>query len=73
MEGNSITKDIECPSCGVIQGVTFDPSNHFPSCERRITEEDTEEWFCRSLFGVKCSPIWNDGRDHDQCGITRSV
>ncbi len=26
------------------------------------------EWFCRSLFGIKCTPTGNDGRDHDQCG-----
>lgn len=25
-----------CPSCGVIEGVTFDPSNHWPTCDRRI-------------------------------------
>lgn len=27
------------------------------------------EWFCRSLFGLICSPTENDGRDHDQCGF----
>ena len=26
------------------------------------------EWFCRLLFGMKCTPTENDGRDHDQCG-----
>lgn len=34
-----------------------------------MTTDPRPEWFCRSLFGVKCSPIENDGRDHDKCGL----
>lgn len=31
------------------------------------------EWFCRSLFGMKCTPTENDGRDHDQCGFAAAL
>ncbi len=29
----------------------------------------SDTWFCRSLFGMKCTSTENDGRDHDQCGV----
>jgi hypothetical protein len=55
-----------CPGCGEhlswVSPFIGDPYWQCLPCDLRAT------WFCRSLFGLKCSSTENDGRDHDQCG-----
>jgi hypothetical protein len=56
-----------CPTCG---GRGHRGWHYTRDAQSAVTDVCPDcEWFCRSLFGLKCSQTENDGRDHDQCGF----
>jgi hypothetical protein len=57
-----------CASCKGRGWVSYDYEREAcPECGG-WSPRDEAEWFCRSLFGMKCTETEDDGRDHDKCG-----